>query len=190
MEKVELGIAAGLQDRVVQTYGGLVHMDFSAAAAAAPVYTPMDPALLPPMYLCYNRHAGGESGKVHSTVKERWAARDPALVDGMRAQGALADAAAAALRAGDAKSLAALMEQNFAGRRRMYGDGPVGALNIAMVALAGAHGLSAKFTGSGGALVCVRTDGGGWLSAPDEAAAAEAFAEHGFHLERIRLPSG
>jgi galactokinase/mevalonate kinase-like predicted kinase len=29
IEKNELGIAAGLQDRVVQTYGGLVFMDFS-----------------------------------------------------------------------------------------------------------------------------------------------------------------
>lgn len=29
IEKEELGISAGLQDRVIQTYGGLVHMDFT-----------------------------------------------------------------------------------------------------------------------------------------------------------------
>jgi hypothetical protein len=33
--------------------------------------------------------AGSESGKVHSTVKERWAQRDPSLVEGMRTQGQL-----------------------------------------------------------------------------------------------------
>ena len=62
VEKCELGIAAGLQDRVVQTYGGLVHMDFSIPSQA-PKYISISPTLLPPMYLCYNKHAGGESGK-------------------------------------------------------------------------------------------------------------------------------
>lgn len=65
IEKVELGISAGLQDRVIQTYGGVVHMDFSpeatlAAAGAEPVspYHPLDPALLPELYLAYDLHAG------------------------------------------------------------------------------------------------------------------------------------
>lgn len=35
----ELGIAAGLQDRVIQTYGGLVYMDFSKALME--VYIPL-----------------------------------------------------------------------------------------------------------------------------------------------------
>lgn len=55
IEKVELDIACGLQDRVVQTYGGLVHMDFTAAEH---VYTEVDTSLLFPMYLAYNMHAG------------------------------------------------------------------------------------------------------------------------------------
>lgn len=190
VERVELGISAGLQDRVVQSVGGLVHMDFScfmpathaaddtaqgatgastagassgglfpsllspmkfmtrgasvesnldqsghknssqepvapkstpvaasvlspskgpkelvvnkdgtlsSASVASPgapavfaskllasssipriqtgVYTSLDPALLPPLYLAYNTVAGGDSGQVHSTVKERWAKR-------------------------------------------------------------------------------------------------------------------
>ena len=29
IERDELGISAGLQDRVIQCFGGLVHMDFS-----------------------------------------------------------------------------------------------------------------------------------------------------------------
>jgi galactokinase/mevalonate kinase-like predicted kinase len=59
IEKVELDIACGLQDRVVQTYGGLVHMDFTAAEH---VYTEVDTSLLFPMYLAYNMHAGEGRG--------------------------------------------------------------------------------------------------------------------------------
>jgi galactokinase/mevalonate kinase-like predicted kinase len=67
IESVELGIAAGLQDRVVQTYGGLVHMDFQGSAAtsgggvgaAGGKYTSLDPSLLPELYLVYNIDLGG-----------------------------------------------------------------------------------------------------------------------------------
>ena len=82
IERSELNIAAGLQDRVIQTYRGLVHMDFSVdegtdtyknplmkSLARPGRYTSIDPALLPDMYLLYNAHAGGDSGGVHSTVK-------------------------------------------------------------------------------------------------------------------------
>ena len=55
VEREELGISAGLQDRVVQTYEGLVFMDFTGLKG---VYTKMDQNLLPPMYLAYNPNAG------------------------------------------------------------------------------------------------------------------------------------
>lgn len=55
IERIELDIACGLQDRVVQTYGGLVHMDFTSSAN---VYTVVDKSLLPPMYLIYNTDTG------------------------------------------------------------------------------------------------------------------------------------
>lgn len=70
IEKIELGISAGLQDRVIQTYGGVVHMDFSPEATLAsagnpalgvdPVspYRPLDAALLPDLYLAFDLHAG------------------------------------------------------------------------------------------------------------------------------------
>ena len=61
IEKVELGISAGLQDRVIQTRGGLVHMDFSEAQFASRgtgLYTDLDTALLPPFYLAYNVDVG------------------------------------------------------------------------------------------------------------------------------------
>lgn len=99
---------------------------------------------------------------MHSTVKDRWAQRDPALVQGMQTLGRYADQARACLEQRDAAGLAALVELNFAMRRQLYGDAVVGDKNIRMVALAKSFGLSAKFTGSGGALLCLRTDGKGW----------------------------
>eukprot|EP01035_Chromulina_nebulosa_P017980 gene17980-23612_t len=129
IEKEELNISAGLQDRVIQTYGGLVHMDFTNDT---PVYTSLDPSLLPIMYLAYNTNAGGESGKVHSTVKERWNKKDIELINGMNT-----------------------LDQNFSIRRHLYGDNVVGYKNILAVNLATRYGLSAKFTGSGGALLCI-----------------------------------
>ena len=53
-----MGISAGLQDRVIQTYGGVVHMDFSPTANTSSPYTPLDAALLPDLYLAYDMHAG------------------------------------------------------------------------------------------------------------------------------------
>jgi hypothetical protein len=58
IERKELDISAGLQDRVIQTYGGCVHMDFSGEI---PAYTSLDPSLLPPMYLVYNTKTGKEA---------------------------------------------------------------------------------------------------------------------------------
>jgi glucuronokinase len=93
VEKTELGISAGLQDRVIQTYGGLVHMDFTGSVAESESpYTKLSPALLPSMYLAYNTATGGESGAVHNTVRSRWEQRDPELVDGMRVLGTIATA--------------------------------------------------------------------------------------------------
>ena len=49
----ELGIAGGLQDRVVQCYEGVVYMDFSpkqervSGGLTHYCYEPLDPALLP-----------------------------------------------------------------------------------------------------------------------------------------------
>lgn len=78
----EVGITAGLQDRVVQVYGGLLHMNFDPAYLSAHGhgrYQSLDPALLPPLHLIYPASppaAGKDSGVVHSTVKQRWLAGD------------------------------------------------------------------------------------------------------------------
>jgi hypothetical protein len=113
------------------------------------------------VFVCVCR-VGGESGKVHSTVRARWQEQDPVLVSGMKALGDLSDSALHCLRAKDPRGLAALIEQNFALRRALYTDPVVGAGNIQMVDLATSLGFAAKFTGSGGALLLLCKDAQGW----------------------------
>src|SRR4029078_10495955 len=56
VENDELGITAGLQDRVIQVHEGLVYMDFSKEKMQHTngffhgVYEPLDIKLLPPIY--------------------------------------------------------------------------------------------------------------------------------------------
>ena len=65
VETEELDIAAGLQDRVVQAYGGLVYMDFDRGTMETTghgTYEPLDMSLLPRLYLAYDRQ-GTDSGR-------------------------------------------------------------------------------------------------------------------------------
>lgn len=98
---------------------------------------------------------------VHNTVRARWEQAEPELLQGMAELGTYADQAAQCLLQHRPADLASLMERNFAMRLKLYGEAVVGAKNLQMVLLAGDLGLAAKFTGSGGALVCLRKDGQG-----------------------------
>ncbi|CAI5466083.1 unnamed protein product [Closterium sp. Yama58-4] len=114
-----LGIAAGLQDRVIQTYGGLVFMDFNKPhldAHGFGVYHPMDPALLPPLQIIFAANPS-DSGHVHSSVRARWQAGDVAVRQAMADVAALAEEGRDALVARDWGKLARLMDRNFDLRR-------------------------------------------------------------------------
>ena len=80
----------------------------------------------------------------------------------MRHLASLVDAARESLVIGDTPALAALMSQNFATRRALYSDEVVGVKNVQVAGLLEGRGLAAKFTGSGGAFVCLNKRGTGW----------------------------
>jgi glucuronokinase len=113
---------------------------------------------------------------------------------GMQELAALADRAVEHLRSADYGSFASCMDQNFAARRRLYSDAVVGARSIQMVELANAHGLSAKFTGSGGALLCLKRipEGSGAhksaciLMPSEEEAVKREFGVRGWEFTRVR----
>jgi len=198
VEMSELSITAGLQDRVIQVYGGLVHMDFSKQhldKLGHGRYQELPVDLLPPLYLAYDARAAGDSGKVHSNVRQRWLSGDPVIRQGMTTVAGLADSCAHALREKRYGDLAGLMRENFRNRRLMYGDEVVGSRNIEMIELAAVHGMAAKFTGSGGAIVCVRDFGPGQshlaaenfeFSGAEEHAIEQSFSAHGFAFLKVK----
>ncbi|KAI8073514.1 ribosomal protein S5 domain 2-type protein [Gilbertella persicaria] len=155
VEQEELSIAAGLQDRVIQSYGGLVYMDFDRAYMdqhGHGKYESLDVQLLPKLWLAYVADPE-DSGKVHSTVKQRFLNGDQEIVTAMKKFGSLTDQARESLENHDHKRFAELMSANFDLRRETYGDSVVGASNLRMIELARQHNCAAKFPGSGGAIV-------------------------------------
>ncbi|XP_039810694.1 glucuronokinase 1-like isoform X3 [Panicum virgatum] len=180
----ELGIVAGLQDRVAQVYGGLVYMDFSQEhmdKLGHGIYRPLDVNLLPPLYLIYAENPS-DSGKVHSSVRQRWLNGDEFIISCMKEVAQLALDGHRALLQKDCTELARLMNRNFDLRREMFGDDVLGSVNIKMVEVARSVGASSKFTGSGGAVVAL---------CPDGEAQAEllhkACQEAGFVVQKIKV---
>lgn len=158
VETDELGITAGLQDRVCQVYGQLVYMDFGAehfARQGYGVYEPMDEALLPPLYLAYNTNLAETSDVVHNNIRERFDRGEQAVVDAMRKLAELTDRGKAALLAGEHGEFGRIMDENFDTRMSIYN---VSRRNIQMVETARSIGASAKLAGSGGSVVGVYTD--------------------------------
>ncbi|MBP7950157.1 MAG: GHMP kinase [Verrucomicrobiales bacterium] len=153
VERDELGIPAGLQDRVIQAYGGCVFMDFDRTLMERQghgQYERIDPALLPPLYVAYNPNLGEGTEVFHNDIKSRWLRGDPEVVDAMHQWAALAQHARDLIVAGRGREIAPLVNANFDLRCRIY---RIGQGNIDMVETARKTGASAKFTGSGGAII-------------------------------------
>jgi glucuronokinase len=152
-EVEELKIAAGLQDRVAQAYEGLVYMDFNREKLQRNGYgnyEPLDPSLLPPLYLAYKVKLAEVSGVVHSNLRERWERGDADVVEAMKEFAALTDRARACLLAGRKAELSELMNANFDLRRKII---QIGDDHLEMVETARKCGASAKFAGSGGGII-------------------------------------
>jgi glucuronokinase len=151
VETEDLGIAAGLQDRVAQAYGGLTFMDFQAG-----VYERLDPGLLPPLFIAWNAQAAGHSGVIHGDLRARFEGGDPVVLAAISELAGHARDARAALLAGDTGAFARSMDGSFDARARMLA---LDDRHVAMIELARELGASANYTGSGGAIVgCCRSE--------------------------------
>ncbi len=158
VEKQELGIPAGLQDRVAQVYEGLVYMDFDKEIMDRQgygIYEELDMALLPPVYIAYRAELAEGTEVFHSNIRTRWENREPAVVQAMKTWADLARQTRGLLLDGKKDSIAPLLNANFDLRRSLYDVGPS---NIQMVETARLAGASAKFSGSGGAIVGTYAD--------------------------------
>ena len=153
VEADELKIAAGLQDRVIQVYGGLVYMDFNREhmkKAGHGIYENLPLGRLPPLYVAYRHDLAEVSDKVHSNLRARWDTGDPQVHAAMAYFADITETAHAILKGEKTGDLSALMNANFDKRREIMA---ISDANLRMVATARATGASATFTGSGGAIV-------------------------------------
>jgi glucuronokinase len=156
VETEELGITAGLQDRVIQVYEGLVYMDFSPekmheeSGYLCGTYQALDPAMLPPIYLAYRTDASEPTEVFHNDIRGRFNRGEPAVVRAMGRCAALSAQARDALLRGDAERLGKCIDDNFEQRRSIY---LLPASQVEMVETARQCGASAHFAGSGGAII-------------------------------------
>jgi glucuronokinase len=154
VEVEDLGIVAGLQDRVVQAYGGLLLMDFGPEAGTG-AYERLDLELLPPLLIAWREDAAAGSGGVHGSLRERHRRGDRHLREAMVALGAAARDARDALVTGEPERFGRCVDRTFDLRREMLELDP---RCVEMVEVARAAGASANYTGSGGAIVAVCWD--------------------------------
>jgi glucuronokinase len=150
VETEDLGIAAGLQDRVAQAYGGLTFMEFSEER-----YERLDPQLLPPLVVGWRTHTAEHSGRVHGDLRSRFERGEEAVRRGMAELAELARAARAALLAGDHETFCGCVDGSFDVRNKMLALDPG---HVEMIAAARGAGAGANYTGSGGAIVSVCRD--------------------------------
>lgn len=156
VERDELGIAAGLQDRVIQCYEGLVYMDFNrrrehtVAGLTAYHYEPLPTDWLPTFYIAYHADMSEPTETFHNDIRGRYNRGDGVVVAAMDRFAGLAAQGRDAFLARDVERLSQLINENFDTRRTIYNLPP---WQSGMVDMARNCGASAKFAGSGGAVV-------------------------------------
>uniref|UniRef100_A0A673BXU6 Glucuronokinase with putative uridyl pyrophosphorylase n=1 Tax=Sphaeramia orbicularis TaxID=375764 RepID=A0A673BXU6_9TELE len=144
VETDELYITAGLQDRVVLS----LH-DFSKNLMEEQGYGTHWPSSF---WLAYLSDPS-DSGRIHSTLRQRWLNEESLVVEAMKTFAELTDQARTALENRDWDCLAQLMDKNFELRRSVYTDDCLGPGNLKMAQLARQFGSAVKLPGSGGAVV-------------------------------------
>jgi glucuronokinase len=159
-ETVELGVPAGLQDRVIQIHEGLVYMDFAKELMASQGYgryERLNPDVLRNVYVAYRTSLSEGTEVFHNNVRERWRRGDPEVVEAMKKWASYAEEGRDALEAGDQEKLGRLVDANFDLRSRIY---QISEGNMEMVQTARSVGATSKFAGSGGAVVGTYRDEG------------------------------
>jgi glucuronokinase len=152
-ETEEMGINAGLQDRVAQTYEGCVYMNFDRSIMEKKKhgdYERIDPTLLPNLYIAYKTALGKVSGKVLSDIRTRYDNGDEFVINTLGEIAGLAEKGRESIRNRDYGTLHELMNQNFDLRARIM---RISDSNMEMIQTARSCGASATFTGSGGSII-------------------------------------
>ncbi|MCC7146402.1 MAG: hypothetical protein IT443_08145 [Phycisphaeraceae bacterium] len=153
VELEELGIGAGLQDRVIQTYEGAVFMDFDRRhmeQVGYGQYESLDPKLLPPLFVAYHDNLAEGTEVTHNDLRSRWNRKDPEVLAAMDQWASYAQQSRDLITAGRGGEIAPLMDANFDLRARLI---KISGGNHQLVRIGRDLGAAVKFAGSGGAVI-------------------------------------
>jgi glucuronokinase len=153
VELDELKIGAGLQDRVIQLYEGVVFMDFDRERMERDgfgLYEPIDSRALPPLFVAYHDRLAEGTELTHNDLRSRFNRGDPQVLDGIKRWAELAQQARDLIVGGRGREVGPLMDANFDLRASLIHISPG---NRRLVETGRRLGAAVKFAGSGGAVV-------------------------------------
>lgn len=153
VENNELGISAGLQDRVAQAFEKPVFMDFSKTIMESQGYgnyQTLNTDNFPNLYVAYRKNLSEGTEVLHNNLKARFDIGEQVVVDAMIRWAQITEEFRVALRNKDCEDMHRLINENFDLRQSIV---PISKGNLEMVEMARSLGASAKFTGSGGAII-------------------------------------
>lgn len=153
VEDKELGIAAGLQDRVAQAYAQPVYMNFDKKIMEKQgfgQYEVLDASLFPNMYIAFRKNLSEGTEVLHNNLRARFNIGEKPVLEAMEKWAGFTESFRDALLKQDYTTMHNLINSNFDLRRSLI---PITRGNIEMVEGARSVGASAKFTGSGGAII-------------------------------------
>ncbi len=160
VEVDELGIDAGLQDRVAQAYNVPVFMDFDRDYMEKHGYGIYREITIPAdlnLFVAFRTDLAEGSEILHSRLREDYNNKVPAVLDAIKEWAHLTDVVADAMSQGDYSTVERCLRRNFELRCQVCST-TVSAKNRRMVDLASSLGAAAKLTGSGGAIIGIYHD--------------------------------
>jgi glucuronokinase len=169
VELDELGIGAGLQDRVIQVYEGCVYMDFDKQKMEAQGhgdYQAIDPALLPPLFVAYDAKLAEGTEVTHNDLRVRYNRGDKQVHEAVQRWGDLARQARDLILAGRGREIGPLMDENFNLRAATL---KLNEHHRQLVEIGRRYGAHAKYAGSGGAVIAAYDGDPGRLAKLTEA---------------------
>jgi glucuronokinase len=152
-EKDELGINAGLQDRVIQVYEGCVYMDFEESYVGEQGYghyTRLDPEPLSNLYIAYKTELSKVSGAVLNDIRTRFERGDREVISVLNEIAECAEKGRSMIEEDSMEEFDSIVNRNFDLRSRIMN---ISRSNRELVETARSCGASAKFAGSGGSII-------------------------------------
>lgn len=172
VERDRLGIAAGLQDRLVQAAGALVAMEFDPIGFRA-----VECRMELPLFVAWDTAAAESSDTVHRSLRRRFDAGDVHVRTSMDGLAEQARAGAAAIERCDLRGLASAINRTFEIRALMVDIDPA---TRRLADIGRRAGAAMNTAGSGGSVV-------GLVPTADHlTAVGEAYQAAGFEFLDIR----